>query len=103
MSDYQGPERRRAIIEDDSLVMADTARPWWGDPKTLIWNIGPVTFGFFCLLAILFGWLPSPVLTTTTSTNTIATSIQTQVASLQTQISTVIERLVRLESQIKSD
>jgi hypothetical protein len=36
--------------------------PWWGEGKKLVWSLGPVTVSFFILLAVMLGWLPSPIL-----------------------------------------
>jgi len=36
--------------------------PWWAEGKQLVWTLGPVTIGFFLFTAVLFGWLPSPML-----------------------------------------
>lgn len=36
--------------------------PWWGTSANIVWTLGPVTVAFFIVLAVGFGWFPSPVL-----------------------------------------
>jgi hypothetical protein len=36
--------------------------PWWGDIKKIVWTLGPVTVAFFLFIGVMFGWLPSPML-----------------------------------------
>lgn len=71
----------------------DEAQPWWTGPRVVIWTVGPVTAAFFILLAVFFGWVPSPMLT----------GIQTSADALVKQESAVVGIRGDLTSHMRTD
>lgn len=56
------------MSDDSTLEHADGGRrstepePWWAQARNVVWSLGPVTVAFLGLLAVVLGWLPSPML-----------------------------------------
>lgn len=50
--------------------------PWWAQARNVVWSLGPVTVAFLGLLAVVLGWLPSPMLSGIEAGTTILTRNQ---------------------------
>lgn len=66
--------------------------PWWGKAQNLVWTLGPVTVAFMGLLAVILGWLPSPMLEGLQSGTTILQQNQKIMTEIRTDITRHVER-----------
>lgn len=66
--------------------------PWWGQARNLIWSLGPVTVAFFGLLAVILGWLPSPMLDGIQTGTSILQQNQKIMADIQREMTRHVER-----------
>lgn len=72
--------------KDQDVPPKDPNKVWgWTDPEKAFWTLGPVTAGFLAMMAVFFGWLPSPMLTALQDTKTLLTTQQSILLNIDKQ------------------
>lgn len=67
----------------DGGRLSTDPEPWWAQARNVVWSLGPVTVAFLGLLAVVLGWLPSPMLSGIEAGTTILTRNQKIMSELQ--------------------